>query len=66
MQLRTCIKPMEVGHGIVATGPIPRVTDFEPVPPHFLTDAPDGSGLVHDLLEDDQAVILDQGDNPPS
>ena len=65
MQLRTCMKPMEVVHGIMATGPIPRVTDFEPIPTHFLTDALDGSSLVHDVLEDDQALILDQGDNPP-
>jgi 7,8-dihydropterin-6-yl-methyl-4-(beta-D-ribofuranosyl)aminobenzene 5'-phosphate synthase len=46
--------------GILVTGPIPRVTDFEQIPSHFLADSPEGLGLVQDLLEDDQAVILDQ------
>lgn len=64
MQLRTCTRPVAVAPGVLATGPIPRVTDFEQVPPHFLTDAPDGSGLVQDFLEDDQALILDQCDGP--
>ena len=64
MQFRTCTQPVVVAPGVLATGPIPRVTDFEQVPPHFLTDAPDGSGIVQDFLEDDQALILDQRDGP--
>jgi 7,8-dihydropterin-6-yl-methyl-4-(beta-D-ribofuranosyl)aminobenzene 5'-phosphate synthase len=64
VQLRTCAQPVAVAPGVLATGPIPRVTDFEQVPPHFLTDAPDGSGLVQDFLEDDQALILDQRGGP--
>jgi 7,8-dihydropterin-6-yl-methyl-4-(beta-D-ribofuranosyl)aminobenzene 5'-phosphate synthase len=64
MQLRTCTQPVEVAPGVLATGPIPRLTDFEQVPAHFLTDAPAGTGLVQDNLEDDQALILDQRDGP--
>lgn len=64
MQLRTCTQPVAIAPGVLATGPIPRVTDFEQVPPHFLIDAPDGSGLVQDFLEDDQALILDQRGGP--
>jgi 7,8-dihydropterin-6-yl-methyl-4-(beta-D-ribofuranosyl)aminobenzene 5'-phosphate synthase len=64
MQLRTCTHPVEVAPGILATGPIPRVTDFEQSPPHFLMDAPDRSGLVQDFLGDDQALILDRHDGP--
>jgi len=58
MQLRTCTAPVEVAPGVLATGPIPRVTGFEQVPPHFLTASAKKSDLVHDLLEDDQALIL--------
>ena len=65
MRLRACMEPTELAPGIVATGPIPRKTDFEQVPQHFLTDGPDGSGHVQDLLEDDQALILEQRNAPP-
>ena len=64
MQLCICTQPVAVAPGILATGPIPRMTDFEQVPPHFLTDAPGGVGLVQDSLEDDQALILDQRAGP--
>jgi 7,8-dihydropterin-6-yl-methyl-4-(beta-D-ribofuranosyl)aminobenzene 5'-phosphate synthase len=64
MRLRPSTEPSEVAPGVLATGPIPRVTDFEQVPPHFHTAARDGSGLVQDLLEDDQALILDQRGGP--
>jgi 7,8-dihydropterin-6-yl-methyl-4-(beta-D-ribofuranosyl)aminobenzene 5'-phosphate synthase len=58
MQLRTCPAPVEVAPGVLTTGPIPRVTGFEQVPPHFLTLPAEKSDLVPDLLEDDQALIL--------
>jgi 7,8-dihydropterin-6-yl-methyl-4-(beta-D-ribofuranosyl)aminobenzene 5'-phosphate synthase len=64
MRLRSCTGPVEVVPGVLATGPIPRVADFERVPPHFLTDAPEESNLVQDLLQDDQALILGQRDAP--
>jgi 7,8-dihydropterin-6-yl-methyl-4-(beta-D-ribofuranosyl)aminobenzene 5'-phosphate synthase len=64
MRLRSCTAPVEVAPGVLATGPIPRITDFELVPPHFLTHTRDGSDLVQDLLEDDQALILDQRGAP--
>jgi 7,8-dihydropterin-6-yl-methyl-4-(beta-D-ribofuranosyl)aminobenzene 5'-phosphate synthase len=31
---------------------------------HFHRDAPDGSGLIHDSLEDDQALIIAHKDAP--
>jgi 7,8-dihydropterin-6-yl-methyl-4-(beta-D-ribofuranosyl)aminobenzene 5'-phosphate synthase len=58
MQLRICMAPMEVAPGVLATGPIPRVTEFEQVPAHFLTASAEKSDLVPDGLEDDQAMIL--------
>lgn len=64
MEHRSCTGPVEVSPGILITGPIPRVTDFEQVPSHFLRDAPDGSGLIHDDLEDDQALIIAHKDAP--
>jgi 7,8-dihydropterin-6-yl-methyl-4-(beta-D-ribofuranosyl)aminobenzene 5'-phosphate synthase len=64
MEHRGCTGPVEVSPGILATGPIPRITDFEHVPSHFLRDASDGSGLIHDSLEDDQALIIAHKDAP--
>jgi 7,8-dihydropterin-6-yl-methyl-4-(beta-D-ribofuranosyl)aminobenzene 5'-phosphate synthase len=64
MEHRSCTGPIEVTPGILLTGPIPRVTDFEQVPTHFLRDAPDGSGLIHDSLEDDQALIIANKEAP--
>jgi 7,8-dihydropterin-6-yl-methyl-4-(beta-D-ribofuranosyl)aminobenzene 5'-phosphate synthase len=64
MQLRTCTAPVEVAPGVLATGPIPRVTGFEQVPPHFLTLPAEKSDLVPDLLEDDQVLILDSRSAP--
>jgi 7,8-dihydropterin-6-yl-methyl-4-(beta-D-ribofuranosyl)aminobenzene 5'-phosphate synthase len=59
-----CTGPVEVSPGILLTGPIPRITDFEQVPFHFHRDAADGSGLIHDNLEDDQALIIAHKDAP--
>jgi 7,8-dihydropterin-6-yl-methyl-4-(beta-D-ribofuranosyl)aminobenzene 5'-phosphate synthase len=64
MEHRVCTGPIEVSSGILLTGPIPRITDFERVPSHFLRDAPDGSGLIHDSLEDDQALIIAHKEAP--
>jgi 7,8-dihydropterin-6-yl-methyl-4-(beta-D-ribofuranosyl)aminobenzene 5'-phosphate synthase len=64
VQLRPCMEPVEAAPGILATGAVPRMTDFEQIPRHFLKDSPDGSGLVQDLLEDDQALILQQRGAP--
>lgn len=64
MQLQRCEGPMEISPGVFASGPIPRVTDFEHVPAHFLKDADDGSGYVPDTLADDQAIIIELGHNP--
>jgi 7,8-dihydropterin-6-yl-methyl-4-(beta-D-ribofuranosyl)aminobenzene 5'-phosphate synthase len=58
MQVRACLAPMEAAPGVLATGPIPRVTDFEQVPAHFLTASAGRSDLVPDGLEDDQSLIL--------
>ncbi len=64
MQLLSCTRPVAVGPGILVTGPIPRVTEFEQVPAHFLTAAPEGTVPIQDSLEDDQALILDQRGGP--
>jgi 7,8-dihydropterin-6-yl-methyl-4-(beta-D-ribofuranosyl)aminobenzene 5'-phosphate synthase len=64
LQLHSCAEPREISSGIIASGPIPRVTEFEQVPNHFLKDSPDGSGFIHDTLEDDQAIIITRGDSP--
>jgi 7,8-dihydropterin-6-yl-methyl-4-(beta-D-ribofuranosyl)aminobenzene 5'-phosphate synthase len=64
MQLRTCTAPVEVAPGVLATGPIPRVTAYEQVPPHFLTASAEKSDVVPDLLEDDQALILGSRNAP--
>jgi 7,8-dihydropterin-6-yl-methyl-4-(beta-D-ribofuranosyl)aminobenzene 5'-phosphate synthase len=64
MQLRTCTAPVEVAPGVLATGPIPRVTGFEQVPAHFLTASAEKSDIVPDGLEDDQALILGNRNAP--
>jgi 7,8-dihydropterin-6-yl-methyl-4-(beta-D-ribofuranosyl)aminobenzene 5'-phosphate synthase len=64
MQLQTCTAPVEVAPGVLATGPIPRVTGFEQVPAHFLTASAKKSDLVPDWLEDDQALILGHRNAP--
>jgi 7,8-dihydropterin-6-yl-methyl-4-(beta-D-ribofuranosyl)aminobenzene 5'-phosphate synthase len=64
MEPCSCTGPVEVSPGIMITGPIPRVTDFERVPSHFLRDDPNDSRLIHDSLEDDQALIIAHKDAP--
>jgi 7,8-dihydropterin-6-yl-methyl-4-(beta-D-ribofuranosyl)aminobenzene 5'-phosphate synthase len=60
----SCTMPVEISPGILITGTIPHITDFEQVPSCFLRDAPDDSGLIHDSLEDDQALIIAHKDSP--
>ncbi|MDQ0676027.1 7,8-dihydropterin-6-yl-methyl-4-(beta-D-ribofuranosyl)aminobenzene 5'-phosphate synthase [Pseudarthrobacter siccitolerans] len=59
-------QPLEIGPGLIATGPIPRETDFE-VPP---TDLSAPNALLHvregkveaDVVPDDQALVIQLGD----
>jgi 7,8-dihydropterin-6-yl-methyl-4-(beta-D-ribofuranosyl)aminobenzene 5'-phosphate synthase len=54
--------PQEVVEGVLATGEVPRVTDFESVSEMF--QVPAGDGLVHDLIPDDQSLIVDTDEGP--
>jgi 7,8-dihydropterin-6-yl-methyl-4-(beta-D-ribofuranosyl)aminobenzene 5'-phosphate synthase len=49
-------KPYELAPGCLATGPIPRRTDFEEGMPaaHYRK----GEDLVHDPINDDQAIVI--------
>jgi len=51
-----CAGPMEVIPGVTATGPVPRVTDFESVSPRFKVRR--NGGLAQDEIRDDQALIV--------
>jgi 7,8-dihydropterin-6-yl-methyl-4-(beta-D-ribofuranosyl)aminobenzene 5'-phosphate synthase len=62
--LLCCTQAMPVAPGVLATGPIPRLAEFESIPPHFLTDTPDGSGCLQDFIEDDQALIVEDRNGP--
>lgn len=57
---RIIVKPVELHPGVILTGPIPRVADFESVEP-MLTVEKNGE-KVPDQIPEDQAVIL-QGDD---
>ena len=48
--------PVEVIPGVTATGPVPRVTDFEPVSPRFKARL--NGGWTQDELRDDQALVV--------
>ncbi|MGQ9504070.1 MAG: MBL fold metallo-hydrolase [Thermogutta sp.] len=48
-------QPTAIVPGVMATGPIPRVTPYELPNPHFFLD---DSCRTPDLLEDDQAVYI--------
>jgi len=54
--LRKTEAPIEVDEGLMVTGPIPRVTDFEDTGGPFFTDA---ECLQPDDLTDDQAAFLE-------
>ncbi len=51
--------PVEIGDGIMLTGPVPRATDFEDTGGAFFTDA---ACTRADPLTDDQAVFVDTPD----
>jgi 7,8-dihydropterin-6-yl-methyl-4-(beta-D-ribofuranosyl)aminobenzene 5'-phosphate synthase len=49
-------QPVELAPGVLLSGPVPQVFDFEKVPDSFLLRA--GEDFVRDPLEDDQALFL--------
>jgi len=53
---RLSAEPQEVAPGVITTGVIPRITDFEHVPAHFMIKR--GGRLVRDSLDDEQAVVV--------
>lgn len=61
------IEPLEIGPGLIATGPIPRETDFENASTDLtllnaLSHVVDGK-VVPDIVPDDQALIILIGDD---
>jgi 7,8-dihydropterin-6-yl-methyl-4-(beta-D-ribofuranosyl)aminobenzene 5'-phosphate synthase len=50
-------EPYELAPGCLATGPVPRRTDFEKGPSNALCRR--GSELVSDPIPDDQAIVID-------
>lgn len=61
-RLQTSNGPAEVVPGVIATGEVPRDTDFETVPERFRVQR--NNRLVPDLLPDDQALIVETGEGP--
>ncbi len=60
-------QPLEIGPGLIATGPIPRETDFENAPtdlslPNALLHVTDGL-ITPDIVPDDQALVILVGDD---
>ena len=58
--LHLTIEPAEVLPGVTVTGRIPRLTNFEPTPPHMLTEVE--GRLEPDWLLDDRSMVVDLGD----
>jgi 7,8-dihydropterin-6-yl-methyl-4-(beta-D-ribofuranosyl)aminobenzene 5'-phosphate synthase len=56
-KLHVTVEPYTIAEGIYLTGWIPRVTDFENVPKHFVTEQ-EGE-LVPDNFLDDRSLVLD-------
>jgi 7,8-dihydropterin-6-yl-methyl-4-(beta-D-ribofuranosyl)aminobenzene 5'-phosphate synthase len=54
--LRLKPKVQEIARDVVATGPIPRLTDFEVDDPHFILKI--GGAVKPDRFEDDQALVV--------
>jgi len=52
-------KPTEIAPGVLITGPIPRITDFEDTGGPFFLDS---KAKVLDPMLDDQAMIIDSAD----
>jgi len=49
-------EPQEIAPGVTTTGVIPRTTDFEHIPAHFMIKR--GGRPTRDFLDDEQAVIV--------
>jgi len=49
-------KPNLIGAGVLISGEIPRITDFEPVPACFITES--STGMIHDRIIDEQMLII--------
>ena len=56
-ELRLSSEPFEAAEGVIFSGRIPHVTEFEKVPDYFVRKTE--SGLVHDPIRDDRSLILD-------
>lgn len=57
-----CAGPVEAIPGVTATGPVPRVTDFEPVSPRFRVRS--NGTLAQDEILDDQALVVHTSAGP--
>ncbi|GAB3279645.1 MBL fold metallo-hydrolase [Sinomonas notoginsengisoli] len=60
-------EPLEIGPGLIASGPIPRVEEFEKAPtdlsaPNALLHIRDGK-IEPDIVPDDQALVIQVGDD---
>jgi 7,8-dihydropterin-6-yl-methyl-4-(beta-D-ribofuranosyl)aminobenzene 5'-phosphate synthase len=53
---RLSAEPQEIAPGVITSGVIPRTTDFEHIPPHFM--AKRGGQLARDSFDDEQAVVV--------
>jgi len=53
---RLSTEPQEIAPGVITSGVIPRTTDFEHIPPHFM--AKRGGQLARDSFDDEQAVVV--------
>ena len=60
-EVRLSVEPVEVLPGIMVTGRIPRLTDYEHIPPSMLAEI-DGT-LQPDPLLDDRSIVIDLGDS---
>ncbi len=52
----TTEKPVEPGEGLIITGPIPRIIDYEEQEPQFLRK--ERRGFARDQIYDDQALVI--------
>jgi 7,8-dihydropterin-6-yl-methyl-4-(beta-D-ribofuranosyl)aminobenzene 5'-phosphate synthase len=55
-EIVSVMEPRELAPGCLATGPVPRRTDFEKVTSSALCRQ--GEELVHDQIQDDQAILI--------
>lgn len=49
--------PLELEKGLIITGPIPRIIEYEEQEPQFLRK--NRQGFVHDQIYDDQALVIE-------